>query len=665
MDQELLRLQQIIGHYADIRRDWRWVEVVSNSLWSSSGESYITVLIDGDYQLAVYRDGPRPDVGSHLQVQRMQAEVGSYWLALPLPTTNPTCLDDVFLVSARGPAGDVILRMDAGDRDPLVIYMRSSTPPGNSAPVSVATYNSYPYDPYTSPFPGDNDSAIGSVSWSIVSSSPVAGYAVRPLVLLARYTDHTTPFNGISPGGSYPSALAGRYFTYGYDLAHTTGSALYYSDDGGTTWVAATGLIGCLHISDGSSSFGPPSLNYGYMVAVGDNGAFLYESKDYGATWVQVPNSAPYDGSLWRYTLASYNTLVARDSLGDSAHYWNPTDGSFLRPGSRYYDNYTFYGVTTSGEVRSNCRFQNFYWSQVIDPAMSDVDLSGGGGHAPTRVVGLNGNVWYNAEHWTQAGTFPTWNVNPAIEDHAYRDQYGPVGPGATTMISWLGTEYGARYSATVTNDGGWQAQATINPLTGDRYYDTDTYLPPYSFAQPNLSGLLVPEAGDTESWTCEGNWNLASPGPLQFGWVLNGNPKGGVAIYPPYLAFWAGFNDARGTSGTYDYEVRAFAYAGTCVLVGTANEAAAFQLARVVGGYTYFAPGYPGTGADDTFTSVLGVDPARWHYPEDGDFWRRARMLRHPGFGTPSFENLTAAMVAQLGGVYTASRAGIAAGIV
>jgi len=57
--------------------------VTDNSQWSAVGASYVAVNVEGARKLAIYRDGPRPAVGSLLQCVRTGPEATAPWLALP------------------------------------------------------------------------------------------------------------------------------------------------------------------------------------------------------------------------------------------------------------------------------------------------------------------------------------------------------------------------------------------------------------------------------------------------------------------------------------------------------------------------------------------------------------------------------------------------------
>lgn len=86
-----------------LRRVGRY-QVVDNADWSAVGPSFVAIDVQGARELAIYRDGPQPGLGSYLQAVRVGPETGAPWLAFPLPAAPaaPASWRFVFSASQRG-----------------------------------------------------------------------------------------------------------------------------------------------------------------------------------------------------------------------------------------------------------------------------------------------------------------------------------------------------------------------------------------------------------------------------------------------------------------------------------------------------------------------------------------------------------------------------------
>lgn len=84
-DEALRRFEAVLGELHDPLRPLGRYVVTDNSQWSDVGASYVAVNVQGVRKLVIYRDGPRPAVGSALQCVRTGPESTAPWLAFPLP----------------------------------------------------------------------------------------------------------------------------------------------------------------------------------------------------------------------------------------------------------------------------------------------------------------------------------------------------------------------------------------------------------------------------------------------------------------------------------------------------------------------------------------------------------------------------------------------------
>lgn len=211
--------------------------VTDNSQWSAVGASYVAVNVQGARKLAIYRDGPRPAVGSFLQCVRTGPEATAPWLALPQAVARPTRIVSVMYdTSATTYLGNFNSRLNA------------------DAAFIVAAYDT------------------ATARWTKLSNHPLTDTAWRGYNTGARDS-------GIMP----LRAAGGNLFTYAvhwYSPWTTTITTTYpnafVSTDGGATWVRVTALAGVRAIEHGAG---------GRLFALCDNGETIRVSTDNGATW--------------------------------------------------------------------------------------------------------------------------------------------------------------------------------------------------------------------------------------------------------------------------------------------------------------------------------------------------------------------------------------------
>lgn len=515
-------IRDLIKSVADEDRGWRPAVVEDTSRWSDTGPAFIAARFAGQLgQNIAYRDGREPLIGETLWISKVDAGHAPY-VALPLPAAPDvvivrptTCVDAVFYVVGRN--------VEAGG-------------------YRILRFASL--------------SGIGD-TWTDISACPAAAIGdEEPQLYAAFYSDQYdwSTYCGFPDGvGSLdPASFHYRYFCY------TRGGELFYSDDLCVTWMG-TGLT-IRHYGG----------HYNSLVYACSSTA-LHISRDFGATWIEVADSAPPQGE-WLFVNPPSQKTSMNDFEGNAQNFRTSEGSEFIRganPNPDYRYRETIGLMSTAGFYATINLFHHYAYPLVADPPFDAIDAGASG-----IVFGDGIRPWHDLgsddAHWTDTGGF-TSNY-PLVIDKEYRDWYGPFGAAADAQHFYAGQtglDFGSG-GATLFDDG--HVRGFGLPDRGSLEARTDPY-----------DGSIKGTPTDLWDWS----YLLDSPSHLNYGVCFDTNPDfGGVAMSAQpdsasYLdtALWAcNYNHPHSLTGfglldQANWQGGEFPFFRGCNLVGIADE--------------------------------------------------------------------------------------------
>lgn len=258
MDAVLRELRQVYAEAADPDRPWLVGTVVDTGRYTTVGAGFVAVAYgDARYEV-VYRDGPEPAIGSLIEFKRANRHPDSWYFARPLP--------------------QVVANICAGNTEAFIVSARS---------LADGAWKILRCD-----FAG------GVATWQVLADHPGGGGDYRPLVL------YGLDFLGTA-----------RLFTW------VPGDQLYYSDDTGVTWTAASG-------TSGINSFAYPAIDTGTGTGFATTPGGGIATTDWGASWgasIAVAGAIFGVGDL----NAAANAGHTYATVHNGAEYWTFKDGFF------------------------------------------------------------------------------------------------------------------------------------------------------------------------------------------------------------------------------------------------------------------------------------------------------------------------------------------------